>query len=280
MPLWVDDIEQARVAYHALEGRAQSAERYAQVLSDMLKELRRPGIPDDGDGSLLRQRIATLEGENIKLRGQLDALLKRRADILLQDLIASVGMAAAIGESTMPDRAISTLAMAIQSYVAPAGTGGVGLRFQPPELSTAADGLATTSFELAKVPPAAGSPAPPNLTTVLEAKQQVFTALVPRFPAAAAVAARVSMILSDAAHWSFPYLAGQAVEVAAAESDLVPLIAAAAPPATTLAFQNAVAALAALAASLVAKVRPVVADLYALSAALDATTAAVRNLSS
>jgi len=276
MPLFTDDMGQAQVAYRALESRAVGAERHAQALQAVIADLRaRLAVPFD-DVASLRQRILDLEAENFKLRTQIDELARLKIDLPLQNFIASVGLAAAIGEASMPDRAITALAAKAQAYLAPS-EGGVGLRFQQPELGALAVGLSATSFDLAKVPPPPGRPAPRNLYAVLQEKQRVFTnPFWSRFEPATRLVVEVAKILSDVGGWNFAYLAQSASALAALEKLLAPFVAEASPPETASAYTAAVDALSALADSLKAKANPVAGDLSALSAALDAVTNSIR----
>src|SRR5438445_3457632 len=166
MPLLTDDLKSARQSYELLESRLQSAEQRAETLQAALR-VQPPPLLDEI--RLLRQRILALEAENNKLHSELDQLKQSRTDMPLQDFVAAIGLAAAIGEASMPDRAIPSVAVALQSYLTP-GEKSVSLRFQPPELGALAAGLSTTSFEIAKVPSAPGVAAPPNLYSVLQEK--------------------------------------------------------------------------------------------------------------
>ena len=62
MPLVTDNLDQARVAYDALEERALSGERHTQALQARVAELlgRRPPFEDT---AVLRNRIVQLEAE-------------------------------------------------------------------------------------------------------------------------------------------------------------------------------------------------------------------------
>src|SRR5262249_59314294 len=112
------------------------------------------------------------------------------------------------------------------------GEGGVGLLFKQPELGALAVGWSATSFDLAKVPPLPGRPAPRNLYAVLQEKQRVFTnPFWSRFEPATRLVVEVAKILSDVGGWNFPYLAHSAVALAAPEKTLAPFLAHASPPA-------------------------------------------------
>jgi hypothetical protein len=231
--------------------------------------------PDDDEIRLLLRRIVNLEAENIMLRKKLQDLEQLRTDISLQTFFDAIGLAAAVGEASMPDRAIGSIQMTLKSYLASAD-GGVALRFQPPELGALAHGLSTTCFEMAKVPPASDAPAPPKLYSVLLEKQLAFTNLTTRIPEAAAVAGETATALANTGGWTFAYLVQEAASIASLEQGLVAAITAIAVPGTAADFQAGVRALSALTDQLKAKPRPVAGDVLALSDALNTTTIALR----
>ena len=278
MPLRTDDLPQARTAYGALEARAQSAERRAEQLHALVTELRKLPAAEVDVVALLRQRILDLEAENIRLRTQLDQLAQLKTDLPLQNFVAAVGLAAAIGEASMPNRSIASMATKVQSYLAPAER-GVGLRFQQPELGAFAVGLSTTAFEVAKVPPAPGVPAPRSLYAVLQDKQQVladpsFARLAP----ATQVQVKIAELFANTGAWHFDYLVQAAAAMAAQERELGKLLAQQVPGAAAAAYGAAVDALAALADSLNGKPNPVAGDLLALASTLDLTTGSLKSL--
>src|SRR5262245_6549489 len=175
MPLLTSDLDQARRAYDALESRARSAEELAAKLqADNTRLLAQQGTFTVDPTVLLRQRVLDLEGENLGLRTQVDRLAQVKSDLPLQGFVESLGLAAALGEASMPDRAIASIKADLQTYLGPTDA-GVGLRFQQPELGGQAAGLSSTSFEILKVPPQPGNAAPGNLYTVLQEMQQVYT---------------------------------------------------------------------------------------------------------
>src|SRR6516165_3993497 len=109
MPLWTDDIEQARQAYSSVEARLAIAERrVAQAQATIAGLLdREPSFTTDI--GRLRQRILQLEAANLQLKQQLDQLRQLQTDASLQNFIGALGMAAAIGEAAMPGRAVTSL---------------------------------------------------------------------------------------------------------------------------------------------------------------------------
>jgi len=275
MPLRTDDLRQARVAYRALEGRMQSAERRAEQLAARLSTIG-PQLAASDETAPLRQRIVDLEAENFRLRTALDKLAQLKADLPLQTLVAGLGLAAAIGEASMPNRAVASIGATVQTYLLP-GEEGLGLRFQQPELGAFAVGLSATAFELAKVPPAPGVPAPRSLYAVLQDKQRVLAeADIARLAPAAQLQAKIAELFANSGAWHFGYLVQAAADMATQERALAALIAQQATGGVPGAYRAAVEALAALTAALTGKANPVAGDLLALCSALDASTAALR----
>jgi hypothetical protein len=278
MPLRTDDILQARTAYGALEARAQSAEQRAEQLQTLVTELRKLPPAEVDVIALLRQRVLDLEAENIRLRTQLDQLAQLKTDLPLQNFVAAVGLAAAIGEASMPNRSIASMATKVQTYLAPAEQ-GVGLRFQQPELGAFAVGLSTTAFEIAKVPPAPGVQAPRSLYAVLQDKQQVLAdPFFLRFAPATQVQVKIAELLANTGAWNFGYLLQGAAMMAAQERELAKQLAQQVPREAMAAYGAAVDALAALADSLTGKANPVAGDLLALVSALDLATGSLKTL--
>lgn len=276
MALITDNLDLARSAYAALEGRAASADRRSAVLQAQLAALlRKP--PPASEITALRNRVAALEGENIQLRNQLDQLLHMRSDALLEKIIQGLGLAIALGEASMPDRTIGRVAVTLTSHVVP-DAAGFGIRFQPPELGALATGLSTTSFDLSKVPPATGGATPRNLYIVLEDKQRIYTnAFWSASAPALNIVVEIAKILADTGAWSFPFLAQQAVLLATGESALADALPATVRPEIAASYRAQVHALQNLAGALVSKADPVAGDLYTLSAALDNTNRAAKD---
>jgi len=122
---------------------------------------------------LLRRRIAALESERLELLRQRDELARVKAEISLGDFARSLGRAATVAEAAAPDRAVRSLSATVRGHFTPE-PGGVGIRFQPPELAGRPEGLGSASLQLAKVPPAPDAPAPSNLGAVLQEKQLLY----------------------------------------------------------------------------------------------------------
>ena len=224
-----------------------------------------------------RQRILDLEAENVSLREQVERLQQVRADLPLAGLVQSVGLAAVLGEATMRDRVVSSISVSAQTYLV-TSEGGVGVRFQPPELAERPEGLSTTSFELAKVPAAEGA-APRSLYAVLEDKQRLY-GLEPwsGFDDAVPLVTELARLLADAGTWSVPLLARAAATVAQLERKLATAAVPGRPADSIRAFRDAIGALGELAKELSSKPVPVGGDALRLAAALDATTAAAARL--
>ena len=185
-------------------------------------------------------------------------------------------MSVAIGEASMPDRAIPSISATVQSYLAP-GAAGVGLRFQAPELAATDARLSTTSFEIAKVPVPPGTAAPRSFYAVLQEKQRVCTdPFLAKSSQASAIIVEVAKTLANTDSWSFNFLAQSVFTIAGLEKKLADSLKAAGKDAT--AYEAAVDNLIALDNTLRAKTNPVVGDLLALVAALDAATSALKTL--
>ena len=278
MPLFTNEIGAARVAYDAVESRAVNAELRASKLDAVLADLRaRPPFAVD-EVAGLRQRMADLESENVKLREQLQGLLRDRAQITLQTFIEALGLAAAVGEATMPGRAISSFTARMQAFISMI-SGGIGLSFQAPELASRSAGLSTISFGLEKIPPQSGVAAAPNLYSVLEEKQRLYTdSFWSRFDMVPETIAEINRVLLDTGAWNFTYLAEAAGAIAALEQRLALATSALISNESASAYVTAASSLGVLADRLKKKLNPVVGDLLAITSSLDATTKAAVSL--
>ncbi|MGA8532538.1 MAG: hypothetical protein WB615_00355 [Candidatus Tumulicola sp.] len=283
MPLVAENIEQARTAYAALESRAVSAETHVATLQASIQTLSAV-VP------VLLERNTTLTNFTAGQVQQNSQLVSQQAtqvspDTPLAGFIASLGLAAALGEATMPDRTVNSLASTVQCFLSlsePAADGSrsVGLRFYQPELG-APTALATTSFEIAKTPAQPGTSAPRSLYSVFSEKQTLFgdpfwapfvTGSPPVSPAVQ-VAIESTKILSVIPSWTFAFLVQESSAIAVFETNLAAILSSGATAASATPFAAAVAALTALVKRLTANAGPPVAgDLYALAAALDLTT--------
>jgi hypothetical protein len=273
MPLDTDDIDEARVAYAALEARLaglQQAAAAAQAGAAALLQANRGLIDTIGP---LRQRVLDLEGRNAELDAQVDAIAQLRADLTVADLVQSVGLALALGTATLADRTVPSATVNVQSYVAPAG-GPVGLRLQQPELAGLPVGLSSTQFTLAQVPVGPQAPAPRPLFAVLLDKQRLYGG--PPFEgvqAAAQLVAAAAQTLATAGSWTVPYLAGQASTIAGLEGQVAQALLAAG-QARAGGLRDAARALGDAATAVATRARPVAADVWTLATLLDASTRA------
>jgi hypothetical protein len=221
----------------------------------------------------LRGHILQLEAQNVELRDKLERLERVRAELPLAGLVDSVGLAAALGEATMPDRVVSSIAVSAQAYLVPTD-GGIGVRFPTPELAERPAGLSTASFELGKVPGIDGT-APRSLYVVLEEKQHLYGREPwSSYEAAQSVVVELARVLANTGAWSIPFLAEAAATVGGLERKLAAALVAGRPREAVATYREAAVALVELAGELAAKSRPVGGDVLRLSAAFDATTRA------
>lgn len=220
---------------------------------------------------LLRRRVIDLEAENIELREQLEQVARSHAELPFAGFVDSVGLGVALGEATMPAHAISSVSIRAQAFLVPSGD-GVGVRFQPPELADRAVGLSTASFELAKVP--GEGPAVPGLSAVLDEKRRLYSSA----PFASRkdgkkLALELNRTLGASDSWTVDFLARQAAAIAKLERRL----AGTARSGLAAEARGAAAQVVSLADGL-RKKRPVAGDVYALTAGLRASTAAMAAL--
>jgi hypothetical protein len=276
MPLFTDRIEQARESYGLLEARFSDSQARAQRTQKSLDGLLSRYSASQEEINLLKQKVLDLEAQNFKLKEQVDRLEKLRADLPFQKLIESLGLSAALGEATMTNRALSTLAVSVQTYVNMEG-GAMSLRFHQPEFGSGTGVLSTSSFELAKVPPQPGVPSPRSFYAGLQEKQRVYShpfwsSLKP----ASQLVTELALTLAETSEWNVPYLARRVGNVASFEKSLSTLVASEVKPEAVADLEASVDALAQLAGTLQTKASPVAGDLYALAAALEDTTRAAK----
>jgi hypothetical protein len=289
LPLVTDNILEARSAYSALETRATSAETLAAALKANLDQLS-ARLPLSFElAQKIRQRAVDREADNAQLQRKTEEAVQATADIPLPNFIAALGLAAAVGEATMPDRAIPSMFVTVQSHIVILPDSSIGLRFFQPGVTGDPGSLSGTSLEIARIPPRSGENVPRSLYAVLEDKQSVFTATSwsqfgiasqpPEQPARDIVVA-ISVVLANTGSWSFPYLLKSAAVIAGFEKTLSTLLSAALPGDISSAFASAVASLESLTEALAAKAVPVIGDFLALTESMDATTRIVRSLAS
>jgi hypothetical protein len=278
VPLFTDRIEEARPAYEALEQRVTAAEALRDQLQSHLDDLRGRLPVLQAQGDQLRQSAIDQAGVNAQLSS--NQVVAVSPDMTLGEFIDQLGLAAALGEATMPDRAIPSLTCSLQTYLAvgssPAAGPRFALRFHHPELGAGA-GLSTTTFEISRTPPPAGVSSAPNLYSVLLDMQALYTdpAWAGLGPASQIVST-ASQLIAAPQSWSISSLAAAAGQIAEQAQALTALIQPRA-PATAAALGAAAAALNGLAGDLAAKAAPVAGDLLELTARLYLITKAARS---
>lgn len=272
MPLFTDDIGLARVAYSALEARATAAESRAAALEVANRAIAIHEPLTIEDSRKLGNSVLLTLAANTQLQARQEQVVASKADITLGNVIAAYGLAAAIAESTMPDRAIPTISASLRSYMI-LENGDVGLRFWQPEIGGGA--FATSTFDLVKTPPASGAITPLRLFRVLQAKLAAYASPFwqTRGPSVS-ILVSCATTLAETAAWNFRFLLGQATQLAALESQLAGATFASSDATLVTAYKTATAALATLTTALAAKTTPVAGDFFALEAALDVTTRA------
>jgi hypothetical protein len=282
VPLFTNDINEAVVAYSNLEFRTQSAELRASVLQATVDKLRAQISISAQLASTLTQQTTDQEAANAQLRTQQTNLVS--PDIQLGDFISAIGMAAALGEATMPDRVIASVRTTVTAFHTP----DAGLRFYQPEFGDPG-GFGTTSFSLVKTPPVPGASAPRNLYVVVEYAQVVYddpfyrkfaTSATPPVQPGAQIVAEAGKLLANAAAWNFPFVVQEIAVIASLEANLASLMSGPQAPAQLGAFSSAVKALEQLAQALDPSVKPVpvAGDLLSITAALDATVRIADNM--
>ena len=287
MPLITNDILQARSAYNSLELRTQAAEQSAASLKASLDYVTATQPQVSQSLQLQGQYTASQAGINGQLQtNQAETIVP---DVPLADFIRALGLAVAMGEASMPDRTISSVSVTLQSYVTADPTTlpstSIGLRLYHPEFG-APTALATTSFDLNKVTLTPGTPAPRSLYAVLQDKQNLFanafwtrfTTGSPPVQPAQQIVAEAGKTFASIRSWTFPYLNQEATAIAGFETTLATLLTGAVPAPQLAAYTRSVQALANLTGSLAVRSDYAAGDLFALTAALDATTTAAKAL--
>lgn len=281
MPLITSNIFEARSAYASLELLAQASQQNVVALQAAVDNLTATHAQLAESARLEGQFTASQISSNGQLTAQQVTAVS--PDVSLDNFIAALGLSIALAEATMPDRAINSVAATVQSYLTfTTGADGVtnvpGLRLYQPELGEPT-ALATTSFELAKTV-SADAPAPRSLYTVLQAKQTTFanpfwtkfsTGTPPAQPGVSVVA-ETGKVFSMIGNWSFPYLLQEASTIAVLETTLAGLLTGVTPLTGVIAYTASVQALTNLIQAIGGRSVHVAGDLFALAAALDATT--------
>ena len=283
MPLYTDSIEQARAAYAALEQRTQAAEQRVGTLQAVLDASFARELARDEELRRLRQQVANDAAQIAALQLQVQTLEQNqiRVDVTLDNFVAALGLALAVGEAAMPDRVVSSASAEVRAYLGLApGTSIVGLRLAQPQ-DGAPQSLSTAGVQLARIPPGSGATTPPNLYRVLEDKQRVFTdSFWQRFKTSAAppaspssqIVAETGRLLSNTGAWTFAILVQEAAYILSLEETLAGLLAGAAPAPGVQSFASAAASLRETCVQLGAKAMPVASDLQTVASALASTT--------
>lgn len=281
MALLTNDITQARAAYAGLELLADATQQRVVTLQAAVDNLT----------SLHSQLFETVRLQNELTLSQISANVQLTTqqvstvlpDVTLDNFIAALGLSIALAEATMPDRAIGSVSASVQSYLTltpgPNGALVPGLRLYQPELGEPS-ALATTSFDLSKTVAPAGTSAPKSLYTVLQAKQAAFadpfwarfSSGSPPAQPATTIVAEVGKVFAAIGSWSFPYLLQEAGTIAEQETTLTGLIGGTAAQSAVVAYTASVQTLSSLVETIGARSVHVAGDLFAVAAALDATT--------
>lgn len=284
MPLIAVNLDQARSAYAALELRATTAELSLANLRNTVDTLTTKQATLVDQAKLLTAFTVDQAQSNAQLLVQQAGQVS--PDIALDNFIGALGLAVALGEASMPDRTVNAFSATLQAYLTlntdSAGVAKVvGIRFYQPELGQPT-ALATASFQISKVPPPPGVPAPSSLYAVLQSKQSLysdsfwlqFSSGTPPSQPAAQIISEIIKVLADVGSWTFPMIVQEAAAMAAFETTLAGLLAVHDETELASDYSNGVAELSSLTAALNPATRSnfVAGDLYALTAALDATT--------
>src|SRR5579883_1336408 len=249
MPLITSNIFEARSAYASLELLAAASQQNVVTLQAAVDNLTATHAQLAASARLEGQFTAAQISSNGQLTAQQATTVS--PDVSLDNFIAALGLSIALAEATMPDRAINGVEATVQSYLTfTTGPDGVtkipGLRLYQPELGEPT-ALATTSFELAKTV-SAGTPAPRNLYTVLQAKQTTFTDPFwtkfssgnPPTQPAVSVVAEVGKVFSMIGNWSLAYLLQEASAIAGLETTLAALLTGVSPQTAVAAYTASV----------------------------------------
>jgi hypothetical protein len=280
VPLITTDIHVAAAAYTNLELLSDSTQRNVVTLQASLDAISAQHLQLIDTVRVQSDLTTTLIPANATLTANQAAAVS--PDVTLDNFIAALGLSIALAEATMPDRAINSVQASVQSYLTITqganNTKVAGMRLYQPELGNPS-ALTTTSFELAKTT-TPDAPAPRSLYTVLQAKQAAFddsfwtkfSSGTPPAQPAAEIVIEVSKVFAAMGGWSFPYVLQEVTTIASLETTMAGLLAAATPGPAVTAYTSSVQKLTTLTQTLAARSTYVAGDLYALVAALDATT--------
>jgi len=281
MALLTNDITQARSAYAGLELLNNATQERVVTLQATVDSLTSLQSKLFETAHLQNQLTLSQISTNAQLTTQQVSTIL--PDVTLDNFIAALGLSVALAEATMPDRAIGSVSASVQSYLTltpgPNGAMVPGLRLYQPELGEPS-ALATTSFDISKTVAPAGTATPRALYAVLQAKQAAFANTFwtkfssgnPPVQPAASIVSEIAKIFAAIGSWSFPYLLQEAQTISQLETTLAALIGNAAPQGAVGAYTASAQALSTLVLTISARSVYVAGDLYAVSAALDATT--------
>src|SRR5258708_79709 len=107
MPLITDNIFEARASYTPLEVRSAAAEQNVSLLTNTLANLTVVQQSTAQSARILKDFSINQLQDNSQLNVQHAAAVS--PDITLDSFIASLGMATALGEASMPDRTIPSV---------------------------------------------------------------------------------------------------------------------------------------------------------------------------
>jgi len=281
VPLITTDIHVAASAYNNLELLSAATQRNVVTLQASLNTISAQHLQLVDTVRAQSDLTTTLIPANATLTANQAAAVS--PDLTLDNFIAALGLSIALAEATMPDRAINSVQASVQSFLTISqganNTKVAGMRLYQPEFGNPS-ALTTTSFELAKTT-TPGVPAPRSLYTVLEAKQATFddpfwtkfSSGTPPAQPAAEIVIEVAKVFATIGGWAFTYVLDEATTIAGLETTLAGLLTGVTPAAAAvIAYTSSVQALTALTQTLAARSTYVAGDLYALAAALDATT--------
>jgi hypothetical protein len=273
MPLAATNLEQAKEVYSALEERTQAAEWRVTTLEQSVGELQAVSVGQIDHIRLLKQRILDIESHNLKLQTQVQQVAQATTDMLVSEFAQMTALSVEIAEAVMPDRSVISLTSELKSYLLPQ-QGAFGVRLPQPELSIEPGELSSTSIQLAKVPPPAGSPASSkSLYLVLVEKQAMYGA--PRWSGSKAAAALVSGIvgiLTDTGDWGGTAIPRAAAAVATLELAFADELGGASSPSGLAQYRALATDCQTLARGIVARAKLVPGDVRAVTSALDQTT--------
>jgi hypothetical protein len=232
--------------------------------------------PDPPDVNQLRQLIRELEMENAALRSE-PAASGPAGSMRLHDFVDAFGLAAALGDASMPDRALAFIKVSTLAAISVQDS-EVWLTF-PRLTASISAALPTVSFDLVKTPLSHGVPANQSMYSVLLDMQALYSsAFWTDQPSAHQLVIETTRVMGDSAGWTMPYLLDAAETLARAEEELARLTMDASDSQSSLPLSAAAGAVTDLCHALRAKPTLVAGDLEALTTALAGSAAAARGM--